>query len=331
MACHGLVITIRPVDPRSDATRALIAPLDAYQVELYPDESNHLDPVEELVKPHARFLGAFDDETLVGIGAVKLLDDYAELKRMFVTPAARGLGIGRRLVEALETLVIEAGLDRVRLETGIRQPEAIGLYRRTGYLARGPYDAYRSDPLSLFMEKTVGPDAVALRPLASDDAPAIQRYATDPRLAATSHVPHPYPSDGAERFVARRLADRDAGTRYPLVVTSGGSLVGLLGLNALDRTAGSAEVDCWVAVPFWGRGLATSAVRLGATLAFTGLHLRVLEAICLEVNVASRRVLEKTGFIEIDDFVNQGRGRGRFTGQRMRRYRLLRDDYRRAR
>ena len=322
------MITIRPVDPRSDPTRALIAALDAYQVELYPDESNHLDPIDELVKPHVRFLGAFDDETLVGIGAVKLLDDYAELKRMFVTPAARGLGVGRRLVEALETLVVEAGLDHVRLETGIHQPEAIALYRRSGYLARGPYDAYRSDPLSLFMEKTVGPDAVSLRPLASEDAPAIQRYAADERLAATSHVPHPYPSDGAKQFVARQLADRDGGARYPLVVTSSGSLVGLLGLKTLDRTAGSAEVDGWIAVPFWGRGLATSAVRLAATLAFTGLHLRALDAICLELNVASRRVLEKTGFVEIDDFLNEGRAGGRFTGQRMRRYRLSQHDWR---
>ena len=160
----------------------------------------------------------------------------------------------------------------------------------------------------------------------TDDAPAIQRHAADARLAVTSHVPHPYPSDGAERFVARRLADRDAGTHYPLVVTTSGALVGLLGLNALDRATGSAEVDCWVAVPFWDRGIATSAVRLGATLAFTGLQLRVLEAISLDMNVAARRVLEKTGFTEVDAFVNEGRGDGRFVGQRMRRYRLRDDD-----
>ena len=322
------MITIRPVDPRSDASQTLIAALDAYQAELYPAESNHFEPIDELVKPHVRFLGAFDIETLVGIGAVKLFHDYAELKRMFVTPAFRGLGVGRRLVEELEMRVVAAGLSRIRLETGIHQPEAIGLYRRAGYRAGPPHGSYRPDPLSLFMEKTVGPDAVALRPLGPDDAPAIQRYAAHERLAATCHVPHPYPRDGAETYVRRRLADRAAGTHCPLVAALSGSLVGLVGLNAIDRRAGSAALDYWVAVPFWGRGIGTTAVRLAVTLAFTGLGLRVLTAVCLETNTASRRLLEKTGFADVEGLVNDDPDGDRFAGRTLRRYRLRHDDWR---
>jgi putative acetyltransferase len=44
----------------------------------------------------------------------------------------------------------------LRLETGVRQPEALGLYRKLGYRERGPFGAYKPDPLSVFMEKRVG-------------------------------------------------------------------------------------------------------------------------------------------------------------------------------
>jgi len=44
----------------------------------------------------------------------------------------------------------------IRLETGVRQPESLGLYRRLGYRQRGPFGAYRADPLSTFFEKRIG-------------------------------------------------------------------------------------------------------------------------------------------------------------------------------
>ncbi len=65
----------------------------------------------------------------------------------------RGLGIARRLLEALEARAKAAGIGVLRLETGIYQPEAIGLYERAGYVRRGPFSDYPDDPLSIFMEK----------------------------------------------------------------------------------------------------------------------------------------------------------------------------------
>ena len=150
-------MTIRPVDPCSAAAQPLIDALDDYQAALYPPESNHLDPADELLKAHVQFLGAFEADELVGIGAVKLLDGYGELKRMYVSRAARGRGIGGQILRALEAIVEGAGLNRVRLETGIYQPEAIALYRHSGYTEIEPFGDYRPDPLSLFMEKRVGP------------------------------------------------------------------------------------------------------------------------------------------------------------------------------
>ena len=82
-------------------------------------------------------------------------DGFAELKRIYVTDAARGLKIGRKILEVLEARAKELGYDRVCLETGISQPEALGLYRKAGYVETGPFGGYRPDPLSLFMEKRV--------------------------------------------------------------------------------------------------------------------------------------------------------------------------------
>ena len=77
----------------------------------------------------------------------------AELKRMYVDPAARGLGIGRRLLQAAEDAAHAEGVTVIRLETGIHQAEALGLYRASGYRDRGPFGDYTADPNSVFMEK----------------------------------------------------------------------------------------------------------------------------------------------------------------------------------
>jgi putative acetyltransferase len=63
-------------------------------------------------------------------------------------------------MDYLEARLREQGIELLRLETGIHQPEAIGLYRKLGYRERGPFGAYRVDPLSVFMEKrAAGPPA----------------------------------------------------------------------------------------------------------------------------------------------------------------------------
>ena len=72
---------------------------------------------------------------------------------MFVLPEFRGLKLGRRILEELENLARTSGLELARLETGIRQPEALLLYERAGYQRRGPFGDYSEDPLSIFMEK----------------------------------------------------------------------------------------------------------------------------------------------------------------------------------
>lgn len=146
-------ITLQVDDPAVPEVGALIARLDAYQAGLYPAESNHQLPVEELRRPGVTFLTARVDGRLAGGGALVARGEYAEIKRMFVLPEYRGLGLGRRLLAELEAHVRAAGFALARLETGVAQPEALGLYDWAGYRRRGPFGAYAEDPLSVFMEK----------------------------------------------------------------------------------------------------------------------------------------------------------------------------------
>ncbi len=150
------MIEIRRMNPSSEGATELIAELDAYQSSLYPAESNHFDSVDELSKSNVQFLGAFEYDVPLGCGAVKFLEDgYAEIKRMFVRPQARGKQIGRRILAELEAVAGEAGISLIRLETGIHQPEAIALYQKSGYEYVEPFGDYREDPLSVFMEKNL--------------------------------------------------------------------------------------------------------------------------------------------------------------------------------
>lgn len=133
-----------------------IGDLDAYQGALYPAESNYHLSVEALKAGNVLFAVARDDEGIaIGCGAVVLFDGYGELKRMFVPPAQRGRGIAKAIIAFLEAHAVQRSCLLLRLETGIHQPEALGLYARAGYVRRGPYGGYPDDPLSVFMEKTI--------------------------------------------------------------------------------------------------------------------------------------------------------------------------------
>lgn len=131
----------------------MLARLDAYCAALYPAESNHLLDIASLMQGDVLFLVARDvDGAAVGCAALVNRQAYGEVKRMFVDERRRGLGTGRKLLEHLAMFARMSGLSVLRLETGIHQPEAIGLYERMGFERRAAFGDYREDPLSLFME-----------------------------------------------------------------------------------------------------------------------------------------------------------------------------------
>lgn len=146
-------ISVELGDPTDPRVVSLLTESDAYYASLYPVDSNHLMDVESLRKPNVSFFVALEQERLHGFGAVVAYQQYGEIKRMYVDRASRGLGIGRKILERIEQKAIEIGLAVLRLETGIRQAEAISLYRSRGYVDIGPFGDYRPDRLSIFMEK----------------------------------------------------------------------------------------------------------------------------------------------------------------------------------
>jgi putative acetyltransferase len=147
-------VIIDLADPSDPSVRVLIEALDAYMIPLYPAESNHLLDIETLRRPQMRFFAARAGVETVGCGGCWLHDDYAEIKRVYVSPQARGLGLAKRLMDRIEDEARAAGMRIARLETGIHQPEAIGLYRKLGYALRDAFGDYPADdPNSVFMEK----------------------------------------------------------------------------------------------------------------------------------------------------------------------------------
>jgi GNAT superfamily N-acetyltransferase len=103
---------------------------------------------EELSPPHGGFVVLTEDGRPVAGGGVKRLDDRTcEIKRMYVVPDARGRGVGRELLAALESLARDLGYAVARLDTGAKQPGARRMYERAGYVAvpdynGNPYAAY---------------------------------------------------------------------------------------------------------------------------------------------------------------------------------------------
>jgi putative acetyltransferase len=150
-----VVITI--ADPAHPPVRAMVEELDAYLVPLYPAESNHLLDIETLRQPEMRFFAAHRGDEVVAIGGCWLHGEYAEVKRIYVAPAARGLGLAKLMMQRIEAEAMACGQLLARLETGIHQPESLGLYRRLGYVDRGAFGDYPTDdPNSVFMEKMLG-------------------------------------------------------------------------------------------------------------------------------------------------------------------------------
>lgn len=146
--------TVR-TDPRTPEIAAMIHYLDSYMAELYPAESNHLVDLDALAQPDVHFFGVRVGAEYLGCGAVMFCDsDYAEVKRVFVSPKARGLGLGRQIVTALEAATRNEGINTLRLETGISQPEALKLFEGAGFRRCSAFGTYPvGDPYSVYMEK----------------------------------------------------------------------------------------------------------------------------------------------------------------------------------
>jgi DNA-binding MarR family transcriptional regulator/GNAT superfamily N-acetyltransferase len=121
-----------------------------------PSTSLHV-PDDAVAPPQGRTVVAYREDRAIGCGALKG-GSVPEIKRLWVSAEARGLGLGRRLMDSLEATARAQGATRVRLDTNTALSEAIALYARLGYEEVAPYNG---EPMSdCWMEKRLEPAAV---------------------------------------------------------------------------------------------------------------------------------------------------------------------------
>jgi GNAT superfamily N-acetyltransferase len=150
-----MATTIAQERPDSPDASALVEELESLLSQLYPRESRHGLSVEQLIHENVVFFVIRHNGAPAGCGGVKLHSDYGEVKRMYVRPAYRRLGLAKQMLERLAQHAQAKGVHRLRLETGIHQAEAIKLYLDWGFRPIPPFASYRADPLSRFFEKQI--------------------------------------------------------------------------------------------------------------------------------------------------------------------------------
>lgn len=154
-------VDIRHERPDHPEVLALLAELDRYLASLYPPDANHILDPQALMAPEVDFLVARLDGRVVACGAVRRMAGeaatggrpYGEVKRMMTAPAARGQGVGERMMAALERVLRAHGITLALLETGRDQHAAVRLYERCGYRPRGAFGGYPDNGLSAFYAK----------------------------------------------------------------------------------------------------------------------------------------------------------------------------------
>ncbi|MDE0043031.1 MAG: GNAT family N-acetyltransferase [Candidatus Poribacteria bacterium] len=165
---------------------------------------------------------------------------------------------------------------------------------------------------------------ISIRPLQLSDAEAVQRYASDERVARTTTIPDPYPPDGGETFVKKAVESHANGDTFFFAIVADGELIGALDLRSIDYENRSLECGYAIAMSHWGRGITTKALALALRYAFCELGMDVVQSSCLRRNPASARVLEKNGFRETGENVSDI---PKFEGEPFREFQLTKQEW----
>jgi GNAT superfamily N-acetyltransferase len=140
-------VRIEPADPRSAEVEALLAAYVEEMAAIFDYQTSRGMPTrpEDFDPGRGRFLVVRDDDgSALGCGGVRLLDPAtAEVKRMWLHPDARGRGLGRDLLTALELAAVELGAGRGVLDTFEVLGPALALYRSAGWLEVPAYNTNR--------------------------------------------------------------------------------------------------------------------------------------------------------------------------------------------
>jgi putative acetyltransferase len=153
-----MTIVIEQVSEATPEVHDLVGELNEVLGAVYEPHQRHGLAIDQLFEPHVRFFLARLDGRAAGCGGIALFADFAEVKRMYTRPAARGRGLAKAILRRIEEEARACGKPVLRLETGHYQQEAVGLYQRAGFRSCGPFGQYaqmsaRQIELSLFFEK----------------------------------------------------------------------------------------------------------------------------------------------------------------------------------
>lgn len=152
-----MMTVITPERPDTADALLLISELEAQLEPFYPKTSRHGYSVEKLLQQGVAFFVIRHDEVPAGCGGIELFEtEYGEIKRIYVRPQFRGLGLAKLMLDHLAAYAQEQGILLLRLETGIHQKAAIALYESVGFQSIPPFGDYKQDPLSRFYEKRIG-------------------------------------------------------------------------------------------------------------------------------------------------------------------------------
>lgn len=329
-AKDGRTIVLRhctPADaPLLNAFQAQIARETVFTNQFAGQEEKSVEKVVEVWKeaetaPRPLYLGAFCGGVLVGQLAVRVNNPnhpwgkHLAYFGMMVLKDYWGCGLGRRLVEIMETFATRSGITRI--EAHVRASNARGLkfYERAGFRIEGTRRAaalidgiYEDEH---FIAKLIG-DAVPswrppsleterliLRAVTEADAPAILEYASNPKVARlTAWEPH-RTLDDTFQFIHEYVAGRYAlKVPEPLVITqkdNPGKTIGTVGCFWASEKNKTMELAYALSEPFWGRGLVVEAARAVVDHVFRNYDVNRVQAHCKAENLASARVMEKLG------------------------------------
>lgn len=150
-------VTVAVESPRQPEIELLLDGSTAYAQSLYPPESNFLLDITTLEQPEVAFYVARDGERAIGIAALVADPDAAsgELKRMFVDPGARGMGVAGALLGRIETDAASRGIREIVLETGDMHDAAQALYTRHGYREIPQFGQYVGEAHSVCFAKSL--------------------------------------------------------------------------------------------------------------------------------------------------------------------------------
>lgn len=249
-----------------------------------------------------------DGEIVGGVGAAPLLGAsplVCELRKMYFLPQARGLGIGRRLLEHCMIDAAQMGFRQMYAESLGSMTSALQMYDKAGFKAlpqaMGNTGHFSCDRYYLKDLPAPHPvlqtDRLTLRALSEDDAEAIHLLANDFDVASgTRTIPHPFSLTQAKDWIAPQTTGYAEGREVIFAFCQNDMVLGAGGLffNWWDNNA---ELGYWVGKLYWNHGVGTEAARALMDYGFNTVRLHRIHACVVPTNHGSRKVLQKLGMI----------------------------------